>query len=264
MTDDYGRQVRQQRDKARAQLAAVEAERDGAYRERAQLLAWLAALHPAVLTPAPDVDEPGWQILYLDAAGHQLSWHIHPRDADLYGHVEQVPADDPRAQWDGHTTAEKYQRIAGLAADPVRLSAVAALREGRDPYEDEAVVHAVEAAWTCMVGSHGQRIQAEQQRAVQAEARITAVRALHQRRTTQYSDTCDECYDRDYPEPWPCPTITALDGAAVDAGPDPALVAAEEALTRVLRLAETLPPEARAQICAAIDRAAEQPADGPS
>jgi len=97
--------------KTAAKLRAAEAERDGAYRERAQLLAWLATSHPAVLAPAPDVDEPGWQILYLTAGGHQLSWHIHPRDADLYGHVEQVPADDPRAQWDGHTTAEKYQRI---------------------------------------------------------------------------------------------------------------------------------------------------------
>ncbi|MEV5592200.1 hypothetical protein [Streptomyces sp. NPDC052496] len=89
----------------------AKAERDGAYRERAQLLAWLATAHPAVLAPAPDVDEPGWQILYLDAPCGQLSWHIAPRDAELFGHVERVPADDPRAQWDEHTTEEKYQRI---------------------------------------------------------------------------------------------------------------------------------------------------------
>jgi hypothetical protein len=104
--------VQARRQHARAEQAA--AERDGAYRERAQLLAWLATAHPAVLAPAPDVDEPGWQILYLNADGQQLSWHIHPRDAELYGNVEQVRADDPRAQWDGHTTAEKYQRIRTL------------------------------------------------------------------------------------------------------------------------------------------------------
>lgn len=128
MTDAYHQQVLAQLQQARAdrrsledevallrqrasQLAAVEAERDGAYRERAHLTAWLASIHPAVLAPAPDIDEDGWQILYLTASGQQLSWHIHPRDAELFTHVEQVAADDPRAQWDGHTTAEKYERI---------------------------------------------------------------------------------------------------------------------------------------------------------
>lgn len=89
----------------------------GAYIERARLLAWLAALHPAVLAPAPDVeDEDGWMILYLTAGGQQLSWHIAPTDLDLFPHVERVTADDPRAQWDGHTTDEKYQRIAHITA----------------------------------------------------------------------------------------------------------------------------------------------------
>jgi hypothetical protein len=91
----------------------LEIERDQAYRERAHLLAWLAALHPAnaVITPAPDVDEPGWQLLYLLVGGYQMSWHIAPRDSDLFNHVEHVAADDPRAQWDGHSTTEKYERI---------------------------------------------------------------------------------------------------------------------------------------------------------
>lgn len=88
-------------------------ERDGAYRERAQLLAWLAALHPAttVITQSPDVDEDGWQLLYLVAGGWQMSWHIHPRDAELFRHVTVVDVTDPRAQWDGHGTVQKYERI---------------------------------------------------------------------------------------------------------------------------------------------------------
>nr|WP_244308857.1 hypothetical protein [Streptomyces monomycini] len=100
-------------EEAHRRADVVETERDGAYRERAQLLAWLATTHPAVLAPAPDVDEPGWQILYLNAPCGQLSWHIAPRDTALFTHVELVPADDPRAQWDGHTTDEKYERIRG-------------------------------------------------------------------------------------------------------------------------------------------------------
>lgn len=96
--------------------ASVEAERDGAYRERAHLVAWLAALHPAVIAPAPDVDEDGWQILYLRIGGKQASWHIAPRDADLFDHVGHVPINDRRAQWDGHTTEEKYAHIGQHAA----------------------------------------------------------------------------------------------------------------------------------------------------
>ncbi|MEU9792915.1 hypothetical protein AB0E27_20195 [Streptomyces sparsogenes] len=91
----------------------AEAERDQAYRERVHLLAWLAALHPAnaVITPADDVDEPGWQLLYLLVGGWQMSWHIHPRDVSLFDHVERVLPDDPRAEWDGHSTTTKYERI---------------------------------------------------------------------------------------------------------------------------------------------------------
>ncbi|MEU0808763.1 hypothetical protein [Streptomyces sp. NPDC005970] len=90
------------------------AERDQAYRERAALLAWISALHPAnaVITPAEDVaDEDGWLLLYLLVGGWQMAWHIHPRDADLFDHVEHATPDDPRAEWDGHTTEAKYDRL---------------------------------------------------------------------------------------------------------------------------------------------------------
>lgn len=88
-------------------------ERDGAYRERAHLVALLAAMTDgAVIAPAPDVDEPGWQIVYLTIGGRQASWHISPRDGDLFARVEHVDGGlDLRAIWDGHTTAEKYERI---------------------------------------------------------------------------------------------------------------------------------------------------------
>jgi hypothetical protein len=107
-------QLRARLDRVIEHRDQVEGERDGAYRERAQLLAWLATIHPAVIAPAPDIDEDGWQILYLTPGGNQLSWHIAPRDAELMAHVEHVPADDPRAQWDGHTTEQKYERIRSL------------------------------------------------------------------------------------------------------------------------------------------------------
>lgn len=104
-------------DELRPELNKTEEQQqviDGAYRERAHLVALLAALNPSVLAPAGDVGEPGWSIVYVylhgDAAS-QLSWHISPRDVGLFQHVERVTADDPRAQWDGHSTETKYELI---------------------------------------------------------------------------------------------------------------------------------------------------------
>ncbi|MGQ4358533.1 hypothetical protein [Streptomyces sp. SAS_272] len=105
----------QDRESAVEALLGCIAQRDGAYSERAKLLAWITALHPAtsVITQSPDADEVGWQLLYLVAGGWQMSWHIHPRDADLFKHVTVVDVTDPRAQWDGHGTVQKYERIRG-------------------------------------------------------------------------------------------------------------------------------------------------------
>jgi hypothetical protein len=95
-----------------AQLDELHDALDGAYRERAHLVALLAAMTSgAVIAPALDVHEPGWQIAYLKLGGWQATWHIAHRDAELITRVEQVAADDPRAQWDGHTTDAKYTRI---------------------------------------------------------------------------------------------------------------------------------------------------------
>jgi len=92
-------------------VAELAAERDGAYRERAQVVALLAAHYPAVITRATDIPEGGWHLLYLDLAGRQCSWHIAPRDLYLFDHVPVVDLGDPRARWDGHSTEEKYRRI---------------------------------------------------------------------------------------------------------------------------------------------------------
>ncbi|MGW6009675.1 hypothetical protein [Streptomyces sp. NPDC055210] len=86
-------------------------EREDVYRERSQLLAWIAALHPStsVITNSPDED--GRHLLYLTAGGWQMSWHIRPRDIDLFKHVALVDVTDVRAQWDGHGTVQKYERV---------------------------------------------------------------------------------------------------------------------------------------------------------
>ncbi|MFE3206307.1 hypothetical protein [Embleya sp. NPDC059237] len=96
--------------------ANTSAERS-VYRERAELIADLAARWPSVLvTSAPDL--PEYAIVHIHPPTGPMSWHIHPDDVPLFDHVRRVGADHPRAQWDGHSTGEKYDRLRALRPAP--------------------------------------------------------------------------------------------------------------------------------------------------
>ena len=99
------------------------AESDAVYRERAALAAVLAARWPAVRTPP---DDEGYSVLYVDSPAGQLSWHIHQDDADLLRHVARTGL-PPDQIWDGHSTAEKYRRVASLCYDDVMENQVPAV-----------------------------------------------------------------------------------------------------------------------------------------
>jgi uncharacterized protein (DUF433 family) len=86
------------------------------YRERARLVAVLASLFPSVWAYS-DPAAPEWPVVYVHTPKGQCSWHLSQDDLDLFGHVPQVPADDARARWNGHSTEEKYRRLAELARD---------------------------------------------------------------------------------------------------------------------------------------------------
>lgn len=60
------------------------------HRERAHLLAWLAALHPASAVLSP-LDAEGTQRLCLVAGGWHLSWRVPPGDLALFTHVPSHP-----------------------------------------------------------------------------------------------------------------------------------------------------------------------------
>ena len=80
------------------------------YRERAYLVAYLAARYESYLCPAPDA-EPGFSVIvYVESPEGQLSWHIADSDLDLFGRVPW----NSKVVWDGHTTEEKYERIRDL------------------------------------------------------------------------------------------------------------------------------------------------------
>ncbi|MGC5236570.1 hypothetical protein [Streptomyces albogriseolus] len=68
---------------------AYERRLGDAERERAHLLSWLAALHPAsaVVTPPAGPEHEGTHRLCLFAGGWHLSWPIPPADLALFAHV---------------------------------------------------------------------------------------------------------------------------------------------------------------------------------
>ena len=83
------------------------------YRERAHLIALLAALYPSHIGYT-DPAEPDWALVVIESPAGQLSWHIAPGDMDLFAHV-QATSRICRG-WDGHSTDEKYRRMRGLTA----------------------------------------------------------------------------------------------------------------------------------------------------
>lgn len=84
------------------------------YRERAELIALVASMYPAVMAYS-DPAEPDWPVIYVETPSGQLSWHLSKDDLPLFPHVQVVEAYDARARWDGHTTEEKYRRVRSLA-----------------------------------------------------------------------------------------------------------------------------------------------------
>lgn len=78
---------------------------DSVYRERAHLLAHLAAVYDAHFET--DDQELDWPVLHIDFPTGQCCWHINVDDLDLFTHVLVRGGNT----WDGHTTEEKYQRV---------------------------------------------------------------------------------------------------------------------------------------------------------
>ncbi|MFD6531559.1 hypothetical protein [Streptomyces sp. NPDC060184] len=89
----------------------VEAATDAVYRERAHLVAHLAALHPSHIGHT-DPAAPEYAVLTVETPAGQMTWHIAERDMDLFAHVRATADTDP--VWDGHTTDEKYARLRDL------------------------------------------------------------------------------------------------------------------------------------------------------
>lgn len=83
-----------------------------AYGERNRLVSFLSALFPACI--APHVGEEWdvcWRnVIIIETPAGQMSWHIHSDELPVFAHLPN----DGRYKWDGHTTAEKYERLERL------------------------------------------------------------------------------------------------------------------------------------------------------
>lgn len=110
---------------ARAILAAGYAKRshvveecakgkDAAYAERDQLVRALSKMFPAWLERHPDSDtqwEDGWRwIVFIHLPTGQATWHIPDRELHWFDHLERRDG----CSWDGHSTQEKYERLAAI------------------------------------------------------------------------------------------------------------------------------------------------------
>jgi hypothetical protein len=94
-----------------AHARSLEAAKDGAYRERDSLVAALSKLFPATLGwhEGEDWDDDWRNIVYIDLPTGQASWHLHESEMPQFMHLTLSDV-----KWDGHTTEEKYERVAAL------------------------------------------------------------------------------------------------------------------------------------------------------
>lgn len=153
-TEERRCQALSEREAAEAERDALRATKNDAYHERDQCVALIARMARALGCPVgttrhPDSDtswEDDWRtIVFIELPSGQVSWHFHDSEKDL---VADLPAYEP--SWDGHTTQEKYRRVAGA-----RFADVSALRallvEARDMLlvhhePDEPTVHRITSA----------------------------------------------------------------------------------------------------------------------
>lgn len=86
---------------------------NGVYKERNALVAALAKVWPSHFCLHAAEDETwdaDWRtIVCIHTPNGDACWHIHDTDVPMFAGLQVQPN-----HWDGHTTAEKYQRLAQL------------------------------------------------------------------------------------------------------------------------------------------------------
>jgi hypothetical protein len=96
------------------ELERAREAKDGAYSERNKLVSALSKLFPASLERHEDSDktwEDDWRwIVFINLPTGQVTWHIHDSELPNFAHLFRICG----RVWDGHTTEQKYERLAAL------------------------------------------------------------------------------------------------------------------------------------------------------
>jgi hypothetical protein len=114
--------------KLHARLMEARKLKDGAYSERDRCIAMMAKMAQILGLRCGlgkhDPNDASWDqdwmnIVYIefpapDGRSVQTSWHVHDSEMHLF---ERLPSYDK--PWDGHTTDEKYQRMADICMAPI-------------------------------------------------------------------------------------------------------------------------------------------------
>lgn len=89
----------------------LQEQKRAVYTERNRLVAFIASLYPSGIkdTAILGWDEAWNGCVYIDLPNGQASWHYHESQANMFAHLPRY-----EGEWDGHTTEEKYNRIAAL------------------------------------------------------------------------------------------------------------------------------------------------------
>ena len=99
-------------------LQSLENQKNNAYAERNELIAFMTTLYDSHLCRHPDSDkewEDEWRwIVCIHSPAGQLTWHVHQTELPKFYHLKVE-----ENHWDGHTTEEKYERIRQI--NPLQL-----------------------------------------------------------------------------------------------------------------------------------------------
>lgn len=97
-------------------IAGLEKVKNGAYSERNKMVAALSKIFPASLERHDGAEwEDDWRwVVFMDLPTGQVSWHLHDSEIPQFAHLPRQVG----RKWDGHSTDEKYARLAAISSTP--------------------------------------------------------------------------------------------------------------------------------------------------
>lgn len=89
------------------------------YAERNNMVAFISKLFPSYLSEHP-VSDPHWPLewstlVFIETPKGQMSFHINKDELPKFKHLEFK-----ENKWDGHSSEEKYRRLAELTKEDVK------------------------------------------------------------------------------------------------------------------------------------------------